>query len=137
MSEDRLLEFLQGLPSGRSGDGSSYASFADQGDASGRCFFLVFDVGIHIFPLREWHHALVRGTFLHFGLSEAAIPDIIRDLHMSEDRLLEFLQGLPSGRSGDGSSHASFVDQGYAFSLVFDEADDVFDEGNHIFLLIG
>ena len=35
--------------------------------------------------------ALVRETFVPFGLSEAAISDINRDLHLSDDRLLEFL----------------------------------------------
>lgn len=35
--------------------------------------------------------AMVRETFAPYGLSDSAIADITRDLHLSNDRLLEFL----------------------------------------------
>lgn len=34
---------------------------------------------------------MVRGTFAPYGLSETAVEDITRDLHASQERLLEFL----------------------------------------------
>lgn len=35
--------------------------------------------------------AMVRETFSPYGLSDSAVADITRDLHVSQDRLLEFL----------------------------------------------
>ncbi|CAI7568723.1 unnamed protein product [Penicillium glandicola] len=50
--------------------------------------------------------AMVRETFAPYGLTDSAVADITRDLHASEDRLLEFLMAFHHGETAPDCNQA-------------------------------